>query len=194
MQMQSERRIDQPRRVVWAALTDADVLRQCLPGCRRLVPTADDTYDVETVARVGAMQAVFRGTLRVSDSDPPHGYRLSGEGNGGPAGFAKGSANVRLLEDGDGTRLTYTVDAVVGGKLAQLGSRLIDAAALQMADAFFERFAALAAPRPADDERVIDTPQPAEAKAETTRGLRPLVWVPGLIVVTLAIVLIFGRP
>ena len=183
MRMQAERRIGRPCAVVWAALNDADVLRASLPGCRRLDRSAEDTFAVEAVTRVGSIQATFRGTLRISELDPPHGCRLSGEGDAGPAGFARGAAVIRLIEDGDGTRLAYTVDAVVGGRLAQVGGRLIDAAATRMADAFFERFAALVAPSEV-------RPDPAAAPP---RGLRPLVWVPSLIILMLAVLLVFSR-
>ena len=191
MQIRAERRIERPCAVVWAALNDADVLRASLPGCRRLERSADDTFAVEAVTRIGSVRAAFHGTLRISEIDPPHGYRLTGEGSGGPAGFARGGAVVRLVADGDGTRLAYTVDATVGGKLAQVGGRLIDAAARQMADAFFERFVAIVTAPPAD----------AGAPAEVTpnsaggapRGLRPLVWVPSLIILVIVVLLVFSR-
>jgi carbon monoxide dehydrogenase subunit G len=192
VRMQAERRIGRPRAAVWAALNDTDVLRASLPGCCRLERTAADTFSAEAVTRVGSVQCRFRGTLRISDVDPPHGYRLSGEGDAGPSGFAKGAAVVRLFEDGDGTRLAYSVDAVVGGRLAQIGGRLIDVAARQMADTFFERFAALVVPAEPG------TGAPAEGRSAPTgaapRGLRPLVWVPSLIILVLAVILGFGRP
>ncbi len=189
--MQAERRIERPCAVVWAALNDADVLRASLPGCRRLERSADDAFAVEAVARVGSVQAAFHGTLRISDLDPPNGYQLTGEGNGGPAGFARGSAAVRLVADGDGTRLAYTVEAMVGGRLAQIGGRLIDAAANQMAEAFFERFAALVAPPAGDTMAAPEATSPATMVAP--RGLRPLVWVPSLIILVLAVLVIFSR-
>jgi carbon monoxide dehydrogenase subunit G len=181
--MQAERWIGRPRTAVWAALNDAEVLCASLPGCRRLERTAEDAFSVEAVARVGSIQATFRGTLHISDADPPHGYRLSGKGDGGPAGFAKGEALVHLFEEGDGTRLAYSIDAIVGGRLAQIGGRAIDAAANQMADSFFERFAALVGP----------TEGQFDLNTAGQRGLRPLIWVPSLILVVLAVILGFGR-
>ncbi len=153
MDMTGERRIPAPRSVVWDALNDTDVLKASIPGCESLEKTGDNEMKATASVKVGPISAKFNGKVQLSDIDPPNGYRISGEGQGGVAGFAKGGASVALTEDGSETVLAYTVNAQVGGKLAQLGGRLIDATAKQMADAFFDRFSkqveAKAAPAPA---------------------------------------------
>ena len=140
MDMTGERRIPAPRQTVWEALNDTDVLKSCIPGCESLEKLDDDQMKATAAIKVGPISARFSGKVQLTDIDPPNGYRISGEGQGGVAGFAKGGANVALTDDGDGTLLSYQVNAQVGGKLAQLGGRLIDATAKQMADAFFDRF------------------------------------------------------
>ena len=145
MDMHSEHRIAAPRDVVWAALNDPDVLSRCIPGCKELVKESDDSFSAQVVAAVGPVKATFKGRVQLNDIDPPRGYTLAGEGKGGAAGFAKAAASVALTEDGDETLLSYTVKASVGGKLAQIGSRLVDGAAKKMADQFFASFCALLA-------------------------------------------------
>ena len=140
MDMTGERRIPAPRSVVWDALNDTDVLKASIPGCESLEKTGDNEMKATASVKVGPISAKFNGKVQLSDIDPPNGYRISGAGQGGVAGFAKGGASVALTEEGEGTVLAYTVNAQVGGKLAQLGGRLIDATAKQMADAFFDRF------------------------------------------------------
>src|ERR1700761_2799920 len=140
MDMTGERRIPAPRQTVWEALNDPDVLKASIPGCESLEKLGDDQMKATAAGKVGPISARFNGKVQLSDIDPPNGYRISGEGQGGVAGFAKGGASVALTEDGAETVLAYTVNAQVGGKLAQLGGRLIDATAKQMADAFFDRF------------------------------------------------------
>ena len=143
MDMTGERRIPAPRQKVWEGLNDAEVLRASIPGCETLEKLSDDEMRATASVKIGPIGARFTGKVHLTDIDPPNGYRIAGEGQGGVAGFAKGGADVRLAEDGDGTVLSYAVHAQVGGKMAQLGARLIDATARQMADAFFNRFAAL---------------------------------------------------
>ncbi|HEY0182214.1 MAG TPA: carbon monoxide dehydrogenase subunit G [Rhodopila sp.] len=140
MDMTGERRIPAPRQVVWEALNDPEVLKLSIPGCESLEKLADDQMKATAAVKVGPISARFSGKVQLTDIDPPNGYRISGEGQGGVAGFAKGGANVALADDGADTLLSYQVNAQVGGKLAQLGGRLIDATAKQMADAFFDRF------------------------------------------------------
>ncbi len=140
MDMTGERRIPAPRTVVWDALNDTDVLKASIPGCESLEMTGDHEMKATASVKVGPISARFAGKVQLTDIDPPNGYRISGEGQGGVAGFAKGGAQVTLADDGAGTVLSYSVNAQVGGKLAQLGGRLIDATAKQMADAFFDRF------------------------------------------------------
>jgi carbon monoxide dehydrogenase subunit G len=140
MDMTGERRIPAPRQTVWEALNNPEVLKASIPGCESLEKLADDQMKATAAVKVGPISARFTGKVQLSDIDPPNGYRISGEGQGGVAGFAKGGANVALADDGADTLLSYQVNAQVGGKLAQLGGRLIDATAKQMADAFFDRF------------------------------------------------------
>ena len=140
MEMQGEYKIPAPREAVWEALNDPEVLAACIPGCKELEKTGENGFAATVQAKVGPVKATFKGDVTLSDIDPPNGYRISGEGKGGAAGFAKGGAAVTLQEDGDGTLLTYTVDANVGGKLAQIGSRLIDSTSKKLAGEFFEAF------------------------------------------------------
>src|SRR5271165_6906815 len=140
MDMTGERRIPAPRQTVWEALNDPEVLKVSIPGCESLEKLGDDQMKATAAVKVGPISARFTGKVHLTDIDPPNGYRISGEGQGGAAGFAKGGANVALKDDGADTLLSYHVSAQVGGKLAQLGGRLIDASAKQMADQFFDRF------------------------------------------------------
>lgn len=146
MDMTGERRIAAPRAQVWAALNDTEVLRTAIPGCDTLVREGENVLRATASIKIGPISAKFAGKVNLLDLDPPNGYRIEGEGQGGVAGFAKGGATVTLSDDGAGTLLVYSVKAQVGGKIAQLGARLIDATAKQMADAFFDRFGALVAP------------------------------------------------
>lgn len=147
MQMTGEYRISAPRQKVWDALNDPEILKQCIPGCEELNKTDDGGFQAKVTAKVGPVRAKFSGKVELSEIDPPNGYTISGQGTGGAAGFAKGGAKVTLTEDGDTTILSYSVDASVGGKLAQIGSRLIDATSKKMAGDFFAKFAELVAPR-----------------------------------------------
>lgn len=141
MQMNDSRRIPASREKVWAALNDPKILKQCIPGCQSLEVTAPNEMTATVVFKVGPVKATFGGKVTLSDIDAPNGYRISGEGSGGVAGFAKGGATVKLAEEGsDATVLSYEVDAQIGGKLAQLGSRLIDSTAKKLASQFFESF------------------------------------------------------
>jgi carbon monoxide dehydrogenase subunit G len=146
MDMTGERRIAAPRSRVWDALNDVVVLKASIPGCETLEKQADNAMRATAAVKIGPISARFTGNVQLSELDPPNGYTISGEGQGGVAGFAKGGAKVRLADDGGGTLLSYEVHAQVGGKIAQLGARLIDASAKQMADAFFDRFSAQVAP------------------------------------------------
>ena len=160
--MTGERRIPAPRGKVWDALNDPAVLKASIPGCDSLEKTSDHEMKASASVKIGPIAARFAGRVELSDIDPPNGYTISGEGQGGVAGFAKGGAKVALADDGADTLLTYNVNAQVGGKIAQLGARLIDASAKQMADAFFDRFTAILTPAP-----VAPTPEPAAAMPET---------------------------
>jgi carbon monoxide dehydrogenase subunit G len=140
MDMKGEQLIPAPQADVWQALNDPAVLRACVPGCESIDLVANNEYMVLMVARVGPVSAKFKGRLMLSDIKPPVSYSLAFDGQGGPAGFAKGGATVRLAAQGEQTLLAYDVKASVGGKLAQIGSRLIDAAAKKVADEFFGNF------------------------------------------------------
>ncbi len=135
------------RATVWAALNDPAVLKQSIPGCQELDKTGDTEFTATAKVAVGPVKATFKGKVNLTDIDPPNGYRISGEGQGGVAGFAKGGAKVRLENgEGGGTQLHYDVEAHVGGKLAQLGGRLINGVAKKYADEFFTNFAKALAP------------------------------------------------
>ena len=145
MDMNGAYEIPAPRETVWAALNDEDVLKVCIPGCESITRHSDTELEATVSAKVGPVKAKFTGAVTLSDIDPPNGYTISGEGKGGAAGFAKGGATVRLEDNGSGTVLRYQVNASVGGKLAQIGSRLIDSTAKKMADQFFAKFSTQAA-------------------------------------------------
>jgi uncharacterized protein len=141
MQMNDSRRIPASKQQVWAALNDPAVLKQCIPGCQNLEMSSPDEMTATVVLKVGPVKATFGGKVMLSDLDPPNSYRISGEGSGGVAGFAKGGATVRLESEGpEITILYYDVDAQIGGKLAQLGGRLIDSTARKLAGEFFAAF------------------------------------------------------
>jgi carbon monoxide dehydrogenase subunit G len=141
MELRGEYRIAAPRARVWAMLNDADVLRGCIPGCESLEGTPQDGFSARVTTKVGPVKATFSGAVTLSNVNAPESYTITGEGKGGVAGFAKGGADVHLAEDGGDTVLTYLVNAQVGGKLAQLGGRLIDSTAKKLADQFFACFA-----------------------------------------------------
>lgn len=166
MKMVGEQIIAAPRERVWAALNDPEVLRQAIPGCQEMTKHSPTQFEAKVVAKVGPVKANFAGNVMLSDLNPPESYVISGEGKGGAAGFAKGGASVRLDEQDGATRLTYDVDAQVGGKLAQIGSRLIDSTARKMADDFFSRFASIVAgAEPVAGEQVTLHPEPAPKRA-----------------------------
>ena len=140
MQLKGEERIEAPRERVWEALNDPNVLEKCIPGCQTLEQQSATQMTATVGLKIGPVKASFDGEVELKNIDPPNGYRLEGEGKGGVAGFAKGGADVSLSEDGDATVLSYDVDAQVGGKLAQLGGRLIDSTAKKLAKQFFADF------------------------------------------------------
>jgi carbon monoxide dehydrogenase subunit G len=149
MEMTGEYRIPAPRQRVWEGLNDPEILRSSIPGCQTIEKLSDTEFTAKVVAQVGPVKANFGGKVTLSDLDPPQSYTIAGEGSGGVAGFAKGSARVNLAEDGGATVLNYTVQAHVGGKLAQIGSRLIDSVSRKMAENFFTRFVAAVSPEAA---------------------------------------------
>jgi uncharacterized protein len=140
MEMSGEERIPASQADTWAALNDPEMLKACVPGCESIERLADNEYQILMVARIGPVSAKFKGKLALSDLDPPNSYAIAFEGQGGAAGFGKGSARVQLVPDGDGTLLRYQAKANVGGKLAQIGSRLVDAASKKISQDFFAAF------------------------------------------------------
>ncbi len=152
MDMQDSRQIGAPRQVVWAALNDPDVLKACIPGCDSIEKIGENELQARVTLKIGPVKASFSGKVTLSNIDPPNGYTISGEGQGGAAGHARGGADVRLEDAGEETILHYTVRAEVGGKIAQLGSRLIDATAKKLAGEFFERFAEAVVPEEAGED------------------------------------------
>jgi carbon monoxide dehydrogenase subunit G len=142
MTMAGEVQLPATRDQVWAKLNDADTLRACIPGCEQLDKISDTEFQALAVTKIGPVKAKWKGKVHLTDLDPPNGYKISGEGEGGVAGFAKGGATVALADKDGGTLLTYNVEAQIGGKLAQLGQRLVAGAAKKMADEFFQKFAA----------------------------------------------------
>jgi carbon monoxide dehydrogenase subunit G len=152
MKMSGEEVIEAARQTVWKALNDPQILKQCIPGCESITKRSDTQFEARVIAKVGPVKAGFTGIVNLSDLNPPSSYRISGEGKGGLAGFATGGADIRLEDADGGTKLSYDVEAQVGGKLAMLGSRLIDSTARSMATQFFEKFASVVggkAPAPA---------------------------------------------
>ena len=148
MKLSDEVIIPVPRMKVWQALNDPEVLRQAIPGCEEIVKKSDTEMEAQVVLKIGPVKASFSGKVTLSNIDPPNGYTISGEGQGGVAGHARGGADVRLESEGEATILHYNVKAEVGGKIAQLGSRLIDSTAKKLAGEFFEKFAEVVAPPP----------------------------------------------
>lgn len=140
LDFKDDRIIEATPEKVWACLLDPDILKECVPGCQSLTGNVDDGFAATVVQRVGPVKATFKGVVQLSDLNAPKSLRISGKGEGGVAGFARGEADVTLLADGVGTKLSYAVKAQIGGKLAQLGSRIIDSFVSQMADQFFENF------------------------------------------------------
>ncbi len=146
MEIKGGYKIAAPRQAVWEALNDPAVLKKCLPGCEKINKVSDTAFTASIKAKIGPVSAKFEGAVTLEDLDPPNGYRIVGEGKGGVAGFAKGGAKVSLSDDGGATVLMYDADAKVGGKLAQIGSRLVAGSVRKMADDFFRKFAETVAP------------------------------------------------
>ena len=147
MTMNGEYQLAVPRETVWAKLNDTEILKACIPGCEQFDKLSDTEFQAVSTTKIGPVKAKFKGKVTLSDLDPPNGYKISGQGDGGVAGFAKGGATVKLEPKEGGTLLSYTVEAHIGGKLAQLGQRLVNGAAKKMADEFFKKFAAAVNPQ-----------------------------------------------
>lgn len=190
--------------LVWAALNDPEILRSCIPGCETLVKSGDTEFEGAARIKVGPVSATFRGKVLLAELKPPHRLVLKGEGQGGVAGFARGDAEVLLTPLEGGTQLAYTAKANVGGKLAQVGQRLIDGAAKQIADDFFKRFRAALTPALTPDPvtevaaggssvaPAADAQMAVLAAERRREGLAPQVWVVGLIGVIVILLVLFG--
>jgi carbon monoxide dehydrogenase subunit G len=197
MRMASEQRIAAPRQRVWEALNDPDILRASIPGCQSLDKEGNDRFAATVEVKVGPIGARFKGAVSLTDLDPPNGYTLGLEGNGGIAGSVKGNAKVRLRDDAGGTLISYDVDAQVGGRMAQLGGPLIDATSKQLAGKFFTRFGEIVG-GPGNTARVLAKPAAlsgatsAEAsavaapRARASAGALPAAWILATVVAALA--------
>ena len=201
MDLTGEYRIPAPREAVWAALNNPEILKACIPGCEELNKTSDTEFVARVVAKIGPVKARFGGKVTLGDLDPPNGYTISGEGQGGAAGFAKGGAKVRLepVDGGAATVLRYSADAQIGGKLAQIGSRLVEGSARKLADEFFAAFATRVSAAAPGAPEVPGEPLRPEIPAEpvtqpaaivptaASSGLSPVLWIVGLIVIVAVI-------
>jgi len=201
MDMTGEYRIAAPREKVWEALNNPEILKICIPGCEELNKDSDTELSAKVSTKVGPVSAKFTGKVTLSDINPPEGYKITGEGQGGVAGFAKGGAEVKLEEDGNETVLSYTATAQVGGKLAQIGSRLIDSTAKKMAGQFFGKFAEEVGEESSPDTETLDA-QKTETLTEDattvtdeqkeTNGISPTIWITGLIAAVVVVLLILN--
>ena len=203
MEQVGEYQINAGREEVWAALNDAEVLGRCIPGCQHIEQTDAEHFDAKVKAKIGPVSANFAVSIALEDINPPTSYTLSGGVKGGAAGFGKGQAKVNLTERDGGTQLNYRVDASVGGKLAQVGSRLVDGAARKMADDFFSAFCAELAPnesasqtQEAEPDEMPDQKDADHAHTNSTDKQptyetdgNKFVWVVAFVVLALAMIL-----
>jgi carbon monoxide dehydrogenase subunit G len=197
MDMKGEYRIPAPQQAVWEALNDTETLKACIPGCETIDKTSDTEMTATVKAKVGPVSAKFKGKVTLSDLNPPNSYRISGEGQGGPAGFGKGGATVTLEQDGSDTVLRYEANAQVGGKLAQIGARLVDGAAKKIADEFFSNFAThVGGPsEPAAEAASGEAPAMTvnhEPAKPATKSISTATWVVGVVVVVAVILVLFS--
>ena len=194
MNLTGEYRIPALRQDVWEALNNPEILEQCIDGCQELSKDSDTQFSAKVTAKVGPVKAKFSGKVTLSELDPPNGYKISGEGQGGVAGFAKGGATVKLDEDGGDTVLTYTANAEVGGKLASVGSRLVEGVAKKQADDFFGKFSQIvggANEKKVDEASASKTESVGISPENKPNGLSPLVWATGLVIVVAGILYFF---
>lgn len=185
MQMTGEQHVAAPRARVWEALNDPAVLAACIPGCQSLEREGDDRFAAVAEVKIGPIGARFKGAVTLSEIDAPNSYVLSGQGSGGIAGNAKGRAKVRLADDGAGTRVSWTVDAEVGGRMAQLGGPIIDATARQLAGRFFQKFGEVVTGGLPAAPAAAGTAAPAPAAPAPSGGL-PWGWLAVLAVAVVA--------
>jgi len=212
MDLTGEYRIPAPRDDVWRALNDPNILKQCIPGCESVEKLSDTEFTAKVVLKIGPMTAKFSGKGTLSNLDPPNGYTITGEGQGGVAGFGKGTADVKLVSDGDATVMHYKAAAQVGGKMAQLGARLIDSTTKKLADEFFGKFARVVSPAAAATPSPEEVPEaaggapvtpgpvtpgkaPAPPAGPAPEGgrVKPVVWIPILVAVIAVIWWWFSR-
>ena len=188
MEITGEYRISASRVQVWEALNDPDVLRACIPGLENLDKKSDTEFAAVVTTKVGPVKVRFEGSVTLSDLDPPHGYQIVGEGQGGVAGFAKGTCQVSLGEEGEETLLRYRADAQVGGKLAQIGSRMISGVAKKTANDFFSAFAkqmAISTDSGTSSVKETKLADPTVLDTTTNRpAIAPAYWIGGLIIIT----------
>jgi len=207
MEMSGEQLIPASQQDTWEALNDPQVLKACVPGCEAIDLIAGNEYQVQMTARVGPVSAKFKGRLTLSDIKPPNSYSIAFEGQGGPAGFAKGGAQVKLSPKNGQTLLSYDVKASVGGKLAQIGSRLVDAAAKKVADDFFRNFTLRLSPEGAEEDTVVPAkrgpekrhahplagPAAAGADLPTVSNTTLMLFAAGALVVFIVALILFLR-
>ena len=199
MELASTRIVPARPHAVWAALNDPDVLKACLPGCESFVRSGENAYAVVIAARVGPVSARFNGRMTMTDIDAPNGYTLHFEGQGGAAGFARGEARVTLAPEGEQhTAMSYVAKAQVGGKLAQLGSRLVDGAAAKMTDEFFARFVEQIGAPPASAAAGASVPAPlSEGEAAgtllTPPGGSPWIRYAAIIAIIVVVIVLYTR-
>ena len=190
MEMQGSRQLAATQQEAWEALNDPEVLRACIPGCDKVERVGDDRFTLAMSVKIGPVAAKFTGKIQLSDVQPPESYTLAFEGQGGPAGFGKGTSRVRLTPNPQGCELSYSVNAQVGGKIAQVGQRLIDGVARSMAEDFFKRF-------DAEMQKRHPAPAPAEAVPAAAPAARPgipaWVWVLAVIVALAAAIWLLRR-
>lgn len=190
MELKGEQTIVLSREAVWQALNDPHILKQCIPGCESFESLGDNQFKVTMQVTVGPIRAKFTGKLILSEIDPPLSYKISFDGTGGVAGFGKGQATVVLNEIKEGTRLTYGVNAQVGGRLAQVGTRIVDSVAKKMADIFFEKLNTLLVPPHAAPTFVSES---KESQNPSHSPFKQTLWIAGTIIIALAAIYFFSK-
>lgn len=194
MDISGEVRIPASRQRVWDALNDPEILRQAVPGCEELEKVSDTEFTAKVKLKLGPVKAAFTGKVTLDNLDEPNGYTLRGEGQGGVAGFANGEATVRLTDDGDGTLLSYQSHATVGGKLAQIGQRVIQGASDKLTGEFFTRFSeAVAATTIEAPPRAAEAPVEAPHQEAASPSLAPWAWGGAVLAFVVALLWYFGR-